>query len=73
MIIRTVRDTNLPITSHLIALRGDTIKGEVHTLYADDGVTPTDLTGATITCKGALADGTAIDLSDYLVIDAAAG
>lgn len=73
MIAKTVRDIDLPITSHLIALRGDTIKSDIFTLYEDDGTTPIDLTGSTITCKGALSDGTLVDLSSYITVDLLAG
>lgn len=69
MITKTVRDIDLPITYHLIALRGDTLKSEVFTHIGPDNVTPINFTGSTITCKGALSDGTAIDLTEHLVID----
>ena len=69
MEIITVNDIDLPIVSNIIALRGDTLESDVFTHYDPDGVTPEDLTGCTLTCKGQLADGTAIDLSAYLVQD----
>lgn len=70
----TVRDIDLPLTDqHIIALRGDTLKSDTFFHFGPDGVTPINLTGSTITCKGALSDGTAVDLSSYLVLSLAAG
>lgn len=72
-IIERYRDIDLPIIRPLIALRGDTLESDPNYHKDPDGVTPIDLTGYTITAKGGLADGTAIDLTDYLVIDRTGG
>lgn len=66
---KTYSAADRPINVPLIGLRGDTLTSRVYKHFLPDGVTPRDLTGCTITCLGRLADGTAVDLTAYIVRD----
>jgi hypothetical protein len=67
------RSRDLPITIPLTCQRGDTLRSPLY--RHKDPVTglARDLTGCTIAAPGTLADGTIIDLADYLVIDLVGG
>lgn len=67
------RKRDLPISIPLTCLRGDTLRSSLYKHLQPDKVTPVDLTGCTLNVAGTLADGTAIDLTPYLVSALATG
>lgn len=73
MTTRTYPAAKLPLPSHVIALRGDTLRTPLFRHWQPGQLLRRDLTGCTITWKGKLGDGSAVDLSAYLVIDYANG